>query len=81
MQLAIVTSILKDVYRHQIMMNIMFTKTGYQCYDDKCLNYSVWWLYFSQSVTDWLTDWTDYRDAIASKNNPNWIKSFNDLII
>ena len=40
------------------------------------MNYSVWWMYFSQSVTDlvtdWLTDWlsdrTDYRDAIASKN-------------
>ena len=34
--------------------------------------FDLWWMYFSQSVTDWLSDWlsdrTDYRDAIASKN-------------
>ena len=36
------------------------------------MNYSVWWMYFSQSVTDWLSDRTDYRDAIASKNSELW---------
>ena len=29
-------------------------------------------MYFSQSVTDWLSDRTDYRDAIASKNSELW---------